>query len=364
MGFEVIEEKIKEKFASMDTQRKENEVKNNEFQKLKNEILSKVNSISKKEAIKDIEVIKELFQQLENNINEKIENYTEISILRILSQRTDLLSDDINLFKKYMNFIEDFNRLGKVSEVNNLKKNIKSEFGILVEVDYDIDEVRVLKDRKCEQIVAELFYLQQIIDDFYNIKKIFNNTLPVFLSEAVDAINRELFSYRKLRNIADNALTEDFYNKAVSKYKKLEDNYRRYFYYSILLLVFISVVLFIVKNTLVPEFYSNTEFWIFKASIVLVGITLISYFIKQSSHYQRLADQNYQTQVELLAYPSFMESIPTEEAASVRRELALKYFGREIDGAAHKDMSNLISDQMKSTTDMVKATTEAIKNLK
>ncbi|WON80803.1 hypothetical protein OK024_03190 [Acinetobacter sp. UGAL515B_02] len=58
-----------------------------------------------------------------------------------------------------------------------------------------------------------------------------------------------------------------------------------------------------------------------------------------------------------------MESIPTEEAASVRRELALKYFGREIDGTAHKDMSNLISDQMKSTTDMVKATTEAIKNL-
>ncbi|MFP0859324.1 hypothetical protein ACLDYQ_19080 [Acinetobacter baumannii] len=59
-----------------------------------------------------------------------------------------------------------------------------------------------------------------------------------------------------------------------------------------------------------------------------------------------------------------MESIPTEEAASVRKELALKYFGREVDGAAHKDMSNLITDQMKSTTEMVKATTEAIKNLK
>ncbi len=95
-----------------------------------------------------------------------------------------------------------------------------------------------------------------------------------------------------------------------------------------------------------------------------MGITLISYFLKQSSHYQRLADQNYQTQVELQAYPSFMESIPTEEAASVRKELALKYFGREIDGSTHKDMSNLISDQMKNTTDMVKATTEAIKNLK
>ncbi|WON80802.1 hypothetical protein OK024_03185 [Acinetobacter sp. UGAL515B_02] len=113
----------------MDTQRKENEVKNNEFQKLKNEILDKVNSISKEESIKDLRIIKELFQNLENNIKEKIENYTEISILRILSQRTDLLSDDINLFKKYMNFIEDFNRLGKVSEVNNLKKILKVNLG-------------------------------------------------------------------------------------------------------------------------------------------------------------------------------------------------------------------------------------------
>ncbi|EPF6052642.1 hypothetical protein L5R14_003768, partial [Acinetobacter baumannii] len=109
---------------------------------------------------------------------------------------------------------------------------------------------------------------------------------------------------------------------------------------------------------------STTEFWILKASLLIVGITLISYFLKQSAHYQKLADQNYQTHVELRAYPSFMESIPTEEAASVRKELALKYFGREIDGAAHKDISNLISDQMKSTTEIVKATTEAIKNLK
>ena len=97
--------------------------------------------------------------------------------------------------------------------------------------------------------------------------------------------------------------------------------------------------------------------------LLAVG-TLITYFLKQSAHYQRLADQNYQTQVELQAYPSFMESIPTDEAASVRKELALKYFGREIDGSVHKDMGNLVVDQMKSTTEMVKATTDAIKKLK
>ncbi|MDC4627872.1 hypothetical protein OHV62_17130, partial [Acinetobacter baumannii] len=176
--------------------------------------------------------------------------------------------------------------------------------------------------------------------------------------------NKELEVFRRLRNLADNAKTEDIYNSAVDKYRDLEENYRSYFYWGIGIVLCLSVALLTLKQDLVPHLFSTIEFWAVKVSILLVGITLISYFLKQSAHYQRLADQNYQTQVELQAYPSFMESIPTEEAASVRKELALKYFGREIDGAAHKDMSNLISDQMKSTTDMVKATTEAIKNMK
>ena len=141
----------------------------------------------------------------------------------------------------------------------------------------------------------------------------------------------------------------------------LEKDYRWYFYWALGLTVAISLGTFFLKKVLIPAFLGNVEFWVLKASIIVVGVTLITYFLKQSTHYQRLADQNYQTQVELQAYPSFMESIPTEEAASVRKELALKYFGREIDGAAHKDMSNLISEQMKSTTDMVKAATDALK---
>ena len=58
-----------------------------------------------------------------------------------------------------------------------------------------------------------------------------------------------------------------------------------------------------------------------------------------------------------------MNSVPLEQAVNVRKELALKYFGREIDATAHKDLANLLSNQMKSSTEMIKATTEAIKNL-
>ncbi|HFE9765966.1 hypothetical protein Q5X48_12690 [Acinetobacter baumannii] len=251
---------------------------------------------------------------------------------------------------------------------NTLKVNLKDEE--ILKIGLEPDSVSF--QEFFEKMIKKIDHLRYSLDYLSNLNSILkheankvfllsNNELVENLKKAKDSLVKEVEDFRKSRAISDNAKTEDIYNNAVSKYKGLEDKYRCYFYISIILLVFISIGLFIIKNTLVPKFYTNTEFWIFKGSVVVVGITLISYFLKQSSHYQRLADQNYQTQVELQAYPSFMESIPTEEAASVRKELALKYFGREVDGAAHKDMSNLISDQMKSTTDMVKAVTEVIK---
>lgn len=252
---------------------------------------------------------------------------------------------------------------------NALKANLKDENILKLGLEPDLAETfqeyfeKMIK--KIDHFQYSLEYLSNLNsalrDEANKVLLLSNNELVENLKNTKDSLVKEVEDFRKSRAISDNAKTEDIYNNAVSKYKGLEDKYRCYFYISIFLLVFISIALFIMKNTLVPKFYSNTEFWIFKGSIVVVGITLISYFLKQSSHYQRLSDQNYQTQVELQAYPSFMESIPTEEAASVRKELALKYFGREIDGAAHKDMSNLISDQMKSTTEMVKAVTEVIK---
>lgn len=178
-------------------------------------------------------------------------------------------------------------------------------------------------------------------------------------------INSELLGFRRSKNILDNLRTETIYSLAVEKYKKLEKKYRKYFYRALPIVLFVAICMFLGKDYLINNVKIDiVSYWILKLSILTIGITVISYFLKQSIHYQKLADQNYQTQIELQAYPSFMESLSPEEAASVRKELALKYFGREIDGAAHKDMSNLISDQMKSTTDMVKATTEAIKNLK
>ncbi|MFP0858872.1 hypothetical protein ACLDYQ_16590 [Acinetobacter baumannii] len=105
--------------------------------------------------------------------------------------------------------------------------------------------------------------------------------MPPFLENIMTRVNDELVSFRRLRNIADNARTEDIYNNAVDKYRELEKNYRLYFYCAIAIILFLSVGLLTLKQILVPNLFSIVEFWAVKASILLVGITLISYFLKQ-----------------------------------------------------------------------------------
>ncbi|WP_337081079.1 hypothetical protein [Acinetobacter pittii] len=296
----------------------------------------------------------------------------KLETVEVLVSNEDSASNTNNFFNllfSHVNYLnDDLNELYKLRDktpVSYINVNKNNNSGIPYISSF---KTRFPIEQQQQVLLSRVkFSIESLLDVAKQFNKLYeavNKTLPPYLQSLMTRVNDELISFRRLRNIADNARTENIYDNAVNKYRDLEETYRSYFYWGLGVVLCLSVALLTLKQVLVPHLFSTIEFWAVKVSLLLVGITLISYFLKQSAHYQRLADQNYQTQVELQAYPSFMESIPTEEAASVRKELALKYFGREIDGAAHKDMGNLVSDQMKSTTEMVKATTEAIKNLK
>lgn len=296
----------------------------------------------------------EEYRDFKTKLIENIRNIiSQINGLQIGSDLKDKVRTGLNNIISSLNSI--FLHYDEIGFLENFKRDF-ADMSALLLAEPTANTVQKINS-KIEEITS-------LINNYAEIKRSFKELSVNALSPIINEVNTELLSFRRLRNIADNARTENIYNNAVNKYRELENSYRSYFYWGIGILLCLSVGLLTLKKDLVPQLFSTIEFWAVKVSLLLVGITLISYFLKQSAHYQRLADQNYQTQVELQAYPSFMESIPTEEAATVRKELALKYFGREVDGAAHKDMSNIISDQMKSTTEMVKATTEAIKNLK
>ncbi|WP_202733314.1 hypothetical protein [Acinetobacter pittii] len=287
-----------------------------------------------------------------------------------ISKRAKIIENlkDINAKIKDENIktLVDRNIIPNLENFQNLyadEKIIISIEDLMADTLHDKDAYLSTGDKNhLARVIGDLKAVDTYLNTIRTAQGGFEHLVKEYLANAQAAVASELSGFRKQRAERDNAETESIYEEAVERYKKLEKKYRKYFYRCIFAVLVLALITLLGKEKITLLFsLSTTEYWVLKASILIVGITLISYFLKQSSHYQKLADQNYQTHVELKAYPSFMESIPTEEAASVRKELALKYFGREIDGAAHKDMSNLISDQMKSTTEMVKAVTEVIK---
>ena len=344
------------------------------------------------ESKKRINEEKQAFDDLRKNLIERLDALINHDIWADILKKEILAYDDMqrikNILKVILNYLKNqFNTIASKWILDILANRISIFEGFFntlkdsIEVnkkDESIKYINMFEDRKTFKEYADIYlltnaiYIESLVDFlltlYENLKNqaqqvalMANNELVKKFESATNDLIAEVEDFRRNRNIADNAKTEGIYNNAVKKYRNLEKSYRKRFYWSIGVTLIISIVVLFCKSFFTKEILTNVEFWVLKLSIIAVGITLISYFLKQSSHYQRLADQNYQTQVELQAYPTFMESIPTNEAASVRKELALKYFGREIDGKAHKDMSNLISDQMKSTTEMVKAVATVVK---
>ncbi len=210
-------------------------------------------------------------------------------------------------------------------------------------------------------IQGSLVASESFIRTLYVDKARYNNIVNTHINAMLQDAERELNDFRTLKNTLKNLKSVDYYSQEFDKYMKRHHVYLGLFLITILVALTITVVSVCSE----PKFFLDKfDYWFLKGSFVLVVITLVSYFIKQSSHYQGLADQANQTRLELQAFPTFITGVEKADEVAIRKELALKYFGREVDKTAHKDMSNLVSDQMKNTTEMVKATTEAIKNLK
>ncbi len=229
-------------------------------------------------------------------------------------------------------------------------------------IDKDYDENNINKfSTDILDALSTVNAIISYIDNYKRDNEIYNQIITSKIKAMLNEANEELEDLKKTKNILKNYKAEQFYKEECEKYTSLYVQNKNTFIVLIIIAVFFSVLsvsLMLVYNM------DKYNYWSIKISLILAFVTLITYYLKQSSYYQRLAEQANQTRLEIEAFPSFITGVSKAEEVAIRKELALKYFGKEIDGAAHKDMSNLVSDQMKSTTEMVKATTEAIKNLK
>lgn len=180
------------------------------------------------------------------------------------------------------------------------------------------------------------------------------------LNQKINDVNVQISKTQQLLEQTKNFKIHEYYQLAA------EDNQKNADFNKAIFIMIILLALTMIWFSLVTKGYFGLEgydYYFFKGSLVLTSITLITYFLKQSVKYQKMADQCKQTKLELEAFPSYVANLSNEDplVADLRKELAMKYFGRDIDNKSNDETSNILQDQMKNTTEMVKAAMEVLK---
>ncbi|WP_227555766.1 hypothetical protein [Acinetobacter courvalinii] len=190
---------------------------------------------------------------------------------------------------------------------------------------------------------------------------------------------------RKLEGESANKLVTNIYQGVENENKKSFLRYRNLFIGSILLTVFIAVsynpLISVVANIIelweaifyldykhsITEGNSLTlnlntlKYFVFKLSVIVVGATLSTYFLRLSSFYQSKYEQAKQTRLELEAFPDYASLLKVETAEELRKDLALKYFGKDIDKNMIEKNGDLVLEQTRVSTELVKASLDVVK---
>ena len=112
-------------------------------------------------------------------------------------------------------------------------------------------------------------------------------------------------------------------------------------------------------------FTTELNYWVFfitiKVLILSITITLCTLFLRRASHAKKLHEQAYQTHVEINAFPIHVRSLKEEDKHELIKELALKYFGKELDQTQNDKIGDLMQNQVYSSTELIKASAEMLK---
>ncbi|EYT17880.1 hypothetical protein [Acinetobacter sp. 1000160] len=215
--------------------------------------------------------------------------------------------------------------------------------------------------------------VRKIIEKLNSLRNFYNRLQNIALDERtkdqyLKELQEELFKAResvKQVEAAKLALegqkTEEVYSSASSIFKLESEKYERYFYIS-----FFTIITIAIFSTFAFPFTEKTivDFIVRKVLFISVGITLCTYFLRKASHAKKQYDQSHQTSLELMALPLFIRGLPESEQHIVIKDLTTKYFGKAVDQTQNDKAGDLINDQIKVGTELIRASVEMVKVVK
>lgn len=291
------------------------------------------------EKISDINDPK-LFKEMENsNYYKKLDKYVNNNIpiiIEDLQECSDLLYNQTF-----------FNSLSIQLE------HILGQINRLIYSNYNFDQIQDVLNvvRRVNLISDELVLIRASSDRTTEL-------IDKAVEEAKNKLNYKLGEIDAVKKVLEGQKTEDIYSKAHEEYKEDAVFFECWFY----LVTFIGGMS-VICTLVFPDFRPNELYDLITIRVIIFSltITLATLFLRKSSHLRKLSDQAKQTSLELQALPTFITELDKEDQRAIYKELASKYFGKELDQTQNDKVGDLMKDQLVAGTELIKASAELVK---
>ncbi|MGN9711826.1 hypothetical protein ACG9WQ_000190 [Acinetobacter variabilis] len=304
--------------------------------------------------------ISEIILKFENNIEEikKVKEKSNLPNFIKSSQFEDhllllesLCQKLIEALSKYIAYLEPYNAFK--STLKDTSSDISSHMNAILR-----DTILNFSNQSFQRQINFTQTCIDLVDNYVNSSDYISRSLNAVITDKINEVNEQLENITNLKIKLEGVATEEIYNNAQSKYLERSKNLENYGYLTIFFSVFFTLIGFILHN-----FNANLSLYliILKITLIIVAIFLVTYFFKQATHYRKLSDFSEFRHLELEALPSFIATMPETMQHDIKRELTLKYFGQPLNNEHYSSTENIIQDQIKSSTELVKVATNLVK---
>lgn len=264
------------------------------------------------------------------------------------------------LIRKYPDYI-DYNYRG-LNLYDTLREINESDLG----------QYENISESDFKNFKSKIYKVQDLYDriEFIIEKDELKKNLDIQRSEVGEAVR----DIQSAKEALEGKLTEEIYSKAAKKYIMTAR------IYDVLWLVtlggFYYLTSHLFENFQITSIFkaidkSSSEaqtlaifFFITKLTIVSIVITLVTIFIRRSSHFRKLHEQANQTSLELIALPNYLRQVDSKYHSEIYKEMIPKFFGKELDQSQNDKVGDLMRDQLAAGTELIKASAEMVKNTK
>lgn len=295
-------------------------------------------------------------RQIEENVSPmSLHDFNKL--VKIFLSKFDYLVSLVNELKEFRNTSEIF------EELNNSLSWFDHETETLLHSPTDTDKIQELIDILEKSIILLNSKILPI--------KISNQQSQLLIEENLEPkikeIEEKIKDFESLRLALEHRETNKIYLDLYEKY------HSEYFYNNIFFIVTIITAMFLTLYTTTEisnasqfaDYTTNRNFWVMfittKVLIATVALTFCTIFLRRSSHAKKLKEQAYQTHVEINAFPIHVRSLKEEDKHELIKELAMKYFGKELDQTQNDKIGDLMKDQLTAGTELIKASAEMVK---